>query len=110
MRRAVTVPFVSLALCALTAGAAACTTSRPASAHEQDAPDYSDDLDGHATPAAKPAPAPAPGVDLHSASAVAIAEVEATWTLNTMVDAGWYAGELAASAYMTPRLRGLDPT
>jgi hypothetical protein len=32
---------------------------------------------------------------------VAIAEVEATWTLNTTVDAGWYAGELAASAYMT---------
>jgi hypothetical protein len=46
---------------------------------------------------------PAPGVDLHSASAVAVADVEATWILNTMVDAGWYAGELAASAYMTPR-------
>ena len=29
--------------------------------------------------------------------------VEATWTLNTLVDVGWYAGELAASAYMTPR-------
>jgi hypothetical protein len=37
------------------------------------------------------------------ASAVAVAYVEATWTLNTVVDAGWYAGELAASAYMTPR-------
>jgi hypothetical protein len=47
-------------------------------------------------------PSPAPGIDLHSATAVAIAEVEATWTLNTTVDAGWYAGELAASAYMTP--------
>jgi hypothetical protein len=44
-----------------------------------------------------------PGVDLHSASAVAVADVEATWTLNTTVDTGWYAGELAASAYMTPR-------
>jgi hypothetical protein len=48
-------------------------------------------------------PAPASGVDLHSASAVAIAEVEATWTLNTVVEAGWYAGQLAATAYMTPR-------
>ena len=35
--------------------------------------------------------------------AVAVADVEATWTLNTTVDTGWYAGELAASAYMTPR-------
>jgi hypothetical protein len=33
---------------------------------------------------------------------VAIAEVEATWIVNTTVDAGWYAGELTASAYMTP--------
>jgi hypothetical protein len=47
-------------------------------------------------------PSPTPGVDLHSATAVAIAEVEATWSVNTTVDAGWYAGELAASAYMTP--------
>jgi hypothetical protein len=54
-------------------------------------------------PTAKAAfPSPAPGVDLHSATAVAIAEVEATWTVNTTVDAGWYAGELAASAYMAP--------
>jgi hypothetical protein len=59
---------------------------------------------GHATQrASTPAPGPAPGVDLHSASAVAIAVVEATWTLNTMIDAGWYTGELAANAYMTPR-------
>jgi hypothetical protein len=50
---------------------------------------------------------PVPGVDLHSASAVAVADVKATWTLNTMVDAGWYAGELAASAYMTPRYAAL---
>jgi hypothetical protein len=47
-------------------------------------------------------PSPAPGIDLHSATALAIAEVEATWTVDTTVDAGWYAGELAASAYMTP--------
>jgi hypothetical protein len=40
-------------------------------------------------------------VNLHSASAVAIAEVQATWTVDTTADAGWYAGELAASAYMT---------
>jgi hypothetical protein len=53
-------------------------------------------------PTAKAAfPSPAPGVDLHSATAVAIAEVEATWTVDTTVDAEWYAGELAASAYMT---------
>jgi hypothetical protein len=58
----------------------------------------------HARPkATTPEPSPAPGVDLHSASTVAVAYVEATWTLNTVVDAGWYAGELAASAYMTPR-------
>ena len=42
-------------------------------------------------PTAKAAfPSPAPGVDLHSATAVAIAEVEATWTVDTTVDAGWY--------------------
>ncbi len=44
---------------------------------------------------------PNPGVDLHSATAVALAEVEATWTLNTTTASGWYAGELAATAYMT---------
>ena len=47
-------------------------------------------------------PAPDPTVDLHSATAVAVAEVDATWTLNTHEDTGWYAGELRASAYMTP--------
>ncbi len=47
-------------------------------------------------------PSPAPGIDLYSATAAAIAEVEATWTVNTTVDTGWYVGELAASAYMTP--------
>jgi hypothetical protein len=33
---------------------------------------------------------------------VAVAEVEATWTLDTTVGFGWYDGELAATAYMTP--------
>ena len=100
MRRAVTVPLRVIALCALTAGAAACTTSGQASPTSKTL--------GHATPrATTPAPGAAPGVDLHSASVVAIAVVEATWTLNTMIDAGWYAGELAASAYMTPRYAAL---
>ena len=103
MRGAVTVPLRVIALCALTAGAAACTTSGqalPTSKMFRTTPTTL----GHATQrASTPAPGPAPGVDLHSASAVAIAVVEATWTINTLVDAGWYAGELAASAYMTPR-------
>jgi hypothetical protein len=103
MRRTVTVPLRVIALCALTAGAAACTTSGqalPTSKMFRTTPTTL----GHATQrASTPAPGPAPGVDFHSASAVAIAVVEATWTLNTMVDAGWYAGDLAASAYMTPR-------
>ena len=103
MRRAVTVPLRVIALCALTAGAAACTTSGQALPTSKMLRTTPATL-GHATQrASTPAPGPAPGVDLHSASAVAIAVVEATWTLNTMVDAGWYAGELAASAYMTPR-------
>src|SRR5664280_1539274 len=59
-------------------------------------------------PTAKAAlPSPTPGVDLRSATAVAIAEVEATWTVNTTADAGWNAGELAASAYMTPNYAAL---
>ena len=103
MRRAVTVPLRVIALCALTAGAAACTTSGQALPTSKMLRTTPTTL-GHATPrATTPAPGPAPGVDLHSASAVAIAVVEATWTLNTMIDAGWYTGELAASAYMTPR-------
>jgi hypothetical protein len=103
MRRAVTVPLRVIALCALTAGAAACTTSGQALPTSKMLRTTPATL-GHATQrASTPAPGPAPGVDLHSASAVAIAVVEATWTLNTMIDAGWYAGELAASAYMTPR-------
>src|ERR1035437_7925315 len=103
MRRAVTVPLRVIALCALTASAAACTTSGqalPTSKMFRTTPTTL----AHATQRAPtPAPGPVPGVDLHSAGAVAIALVEATWTLNTMIDAGWYAGELAASAYMTPR-------
>jgi hypothetical protein len=103
MRRAVTVPLRVIALCALTAGAAACTTSGQALPTSKMLRTTPTTL-GHATQrASTPAPGPAPGVDLHSPSAVAIAVVEATWTLNTMIDAGWYAGELAASAYMTPR-------
>jgi hypothetical protein len=103
MRRSLTVPSRVIALCALTAGAAACTTSGQALPTSKMLRTTPTTL-GHATQrASTPAPGPAPGVDLHSASAVAIAVVEATWTLNTMVDAGWYAGELAASAYMTPR-------
>jgi hypothetical protein len=103
MRRAVTVPLRVIALCALPATAAACTTSGqvlPTSKALRTTPTILD----HARPrAATPPAGPVLGVDLHSASAVAVADVEATWTLNTMVDAGWYAGELAASAYMTPR-------
>ena len=103
MRRAVTVPLRVIALCALTAGAAACTTSGqvlPTNKVLRNTPTVVDHARSRAT---KPTPNPASGVDLHLASAVAVAYVEATWTLNTMIDAGWYAGELAASAYMTPR-------
>ena len=89
-------------LCALAATGAACSTALTPLATRNDhrtSPTMS--IGTH--PTAKAAfPSPAPGVDLHSATAVAIAEVEATWTVNTTVDAGWYAGELAASAYMTP--------
>ena len=93
----------AIALCALTAGAAACTTSGqvlPTNNVLRSTPTILDHVRPRATTRA---PSPAPGVDLHSASAVAIAVVEATWTLNTVLDTGWYAGELAASAYMTPR-------
>jgi hypothetical protein len=89
-------------LCALAATGAACSTALTPLATRNDhrtSPTMS--IGSH--PTAKAAfPSPAPGVDLHSATAVAIAEVEATWTVSTTADAGWYAGELAASAYMTP--------
>jgi hypothetical protein len=93
---------VAVALCALAATGTACSTALTPLATPNDhrtSPTMS--IGTH--PTAKAAfPSPAPGIDLHSATAVAIAEVEATWTVNTTVDAGWYAGELAASAYMTP--------
>jgi hypothetical protein len=107
MRRAVTAPMRVLALCALAAGAAACTTSGQVLPTRKALRSTPTNLD-HARPkAATPAPSPAPGVDIHSASGVAVAYVEATWTLNTTVDTGWYSGELAASAYMTPRYAAL---
>ena len=89
-------------LCALAAIGAACSTALTPVATPNDhrtSPTMS--IGTHPTGNAA-FPSPAPGVDLHSATAVAIAEVEATWTVNTTVDAGWYAGELAASAYMAP--------
>ena len=93
---------VAVALCALAATGTACSTALTPLATPNDhrtSPTMS--IGTH--PTAKAAfPSPAPGIDLHSATAVAIAEVRATWTVNTTVDAGWYAGELAASAYMTP--------
>jgi hypothetical protein len=94
-------------LCALAATGTACSTALTPLATRNDhrtSPTMS--IGTH--PTAKEAfPSLAPGVDLHSATAVAIAEVEATWTVNTTVDAGWYAGELAASAYMTPSYAAL---
>jgi hypothetical protein len=88
-------------LCALAATGTACSTAlTPLATRNDHRTSPITSIRGH--PTAKAAfPSPAPGVDLHSATAVAIAEVEATWTVNTTVDAGWYAGELAASAYMT---------
>jgi hypothetical protein len=93
---------VAVAFCALAATGTACSPALTTLATRNDhrtSPITS--IGTH--PTAKAAfPSPAPGIDLHSATAVAIAEVEATWTVNTTVDAGWYAGELAASAYMAP--------
>jgi hypothetical protein len=107
MRRAVTVPVRAIALCALTAGAAACTTSGQVLLTNKVLRITPTILNNARPRATTPSPSPAAGVDLHSASAVAIAYVEATWTLNTTVDTGWYAGELAASTYMTPRYTAL---
>ena len=94
-------------LCALAATGAACSTAlTPLATHNDHRTSPTMSIGTH--PTAKAAfPSPAPGVDLHSATAVAIAEVEATWTVNTTVDAGWYAGELAASACMTPSYAAL---
>jgi hypothetical protein len=93
---------VAIVLCALAATGTACSTALTPVATPNDR--RATPITSTGThPTAKAAfPSPAPGVDLHSATAVAIAEVQATWTLNTTIDAGWYAGELVASAYMTP--------
>jgi hypothetical protein len=104
MKRTVVVPVSVAAVCVgLAAGATSCTmsakTSSEATAHRK----VAGTAHHQKARATSGVLSPLPGVDLHSASAVAVADVEATWTLNTMVDAGWYAGELAASAYMTPR-------
>jgi hypothetical protein len=93
---------VAAALCALAATGTACSTALTPLATRNDHRTTPITSTGAHPTAKAPIPSPAPGVDLHSASAVAIAEVDATWTVNTTADAGWYAGELAASAYMTP--------
>lgn len=89
-------------LCALAATGTACSTSLMPLATSNDRRTTPITSTSTHSIAKASIPSPAPGIDLHSSSAVAIAEVEATWTFNTTVDAGWYAGELAASAYMTP--------
>jgi hypothetical protein len=93
---------VAIALCALALGGTACATSVTSTlaGHvHRSIPDRSGAVDQ-----AKQVncPASSPGVDLHSPTAVAIAEVRATWTFDTTSDLGWYTGELAACAYMTP--------
>ena len=93
---------VAVALCVLAATGTACSTALTPLATPNDH-QTSPTMSAGTRPIAKAAfPSPAPGIDLHSATAVAIAEVEATWTVDTTVDAGWYVGALAASAYMTP--------
>ncbi len=93
---------VAVVLCALAATGTACSTSLTPLATPNDHR-TSPTMSAGTHPTAKASfPSPARDVDLRSASAVAIAEVQATWTVDTKVDAGWYAGELAASAYMTP--------
>jgi hypothetical protein len=88
-------------LCALAATGTACSTAlTPLTTRNNYRKTPIASTGTHPT-AKAPIPSPAPGVDLHSASAVAIAEVLATWTVGTTADGGWYAGELAASAYMT---------
>ncbi len=100
---------VAVALCTLAATGTVCSTSLTPLATPNDRR-TSPTMSAGTHPTAKapfPSPSPALDVDLHSASAVAIAEVQATWAVNTTVDAGWYAGELAASAYMTPSYAAL---
>jgi hypothetical protein len=94
---------VAMALCALAATGTACSPAlTPLVTRNDHRTSPITSTDSHPATAKAAFPSPTPGVDLHSATAVAIAEVEATWTVDTTVDAGWYAGELAASAYMTP--------
>jgi hypothetical protein len=95
---------VAVALCALAATGTACSTAlTPLATRNGHRTTPITSTDAHPATTKAPVPSLAPDVDLHSASAVAIAEVQATWTVNTKADAGWYAGELAASVYMTPR-------
>jgi hypothetical protein len=96
-----------MVLCTLAATGTACSAERTPLATRND--NRTSPITSTGTHPATSAPVlpPAPDVDLHSASAVAIAEVQATWTVNTTVDSGWYAGELAASAYMTPSYAAL---
>jgi hypothetical protein len=98
---------VPMVLCALAATGTACSTALTPLATPNDHRTSPITSTGTRPTARAPLPSPAPGVDLHSATAVAIAEVEATWTVNTTVDGGWYAGEPAASAYMTPSYAAL---
>jgi hypothetical protein len=98
---------VAMALSALTATGTACSPPLKPVARLNDHRTSPITSTGTHPTAKAPIPSPAPGVDLHSASAVAIAEVDATWTVNTTVNSGWYAGELAASAYMTPSYAAL---
>jgi hypothetical protein len=93
---------VPMVLCALAATGTACSTALTPLATPNDHRTSPITSTGTRPTARAPLPSAAPGVDLHSATAVAIAEVQATWTVNTTVNSGWYAGELAASAYMTP--------
>jgi hypothetical protein len=92
---------VAVVLCLFAAGGSACSTSAGPLATVNEHRRTPIASTGGEPVATEPVPSPAPDVDVHSATAVAIAEVEATWTLSTTVDAGWYAGEQAASAYMT---------
>jgi hypothetical protein len=98
---------VAMVLCTLAATGTACSAALTPLATRND--NRTSPITSTGTHPATSAPVlpPARDVDLHSASAVAIAEVQATWTVNTTVDAGWYAGELAASAYMTPSYAAL---
>lgn len=91
---------LAVALCAFVASGSACCGSSAHPAASAGHLGMKAPIGTQSTTTA-PVPTPAPGVDLHSASAVAIAEVTATWTVDTTAEAGWFSGELAATAYMT---------